>query len=39
MSYRQEKGQEASLEYHYNISSAKLIEDKFPEAVRQHWVV
>ena len=39
MSYRQEKGKEPSLEYRYYICSTELTEDKFAEAVREHWAV
>ncbi len=39
MSYRQEKGKEPSLEYRFHMCSTELTEDKFAEAVREHWAV
>lgn len=39
ISYRQEKGKEATLEYRYYISSAELTREQFANAVRSHWAV
>ncbi|WP_445497865.1 ISAs1-like element ISPlu17 family transposase [Photorhabdus sp. SF281] len=37
--YRQENGKLPSLEYRYYISSARLTEEQFSQAVRSHWQI
>jgi predicted transposase YbfD/YdcC len=39
LSYRQVKGKAPSLAYRYYISSTRLNEAQFAEAVRGHWVI
>ena len=39
MTYQKEKGKEATVQYRYYISSAKLTAEQFGDAVRGHWEI